>query len=111
MQTEYDAMLTSATYDAIKAFQLNAVNSTTSDLANSKMRDLEASVNSFRNSIMAGFELNGYTEDDLNNYIPALVYTLYNGLYIYSPYENINYRYEIDEDGNILYSKPTDGNG
>ena len=89
MQTEYDAKLTSATYDAIKAFQLNTTNSSTSNLANSQMRDLEASINSFRNSIKTGFKLNGYTDEELNNYIPALVYTLYDGFYIYSPYENI----------------------
>lgn len=97
LQTEYDSRLTAATYDAIRAFQLNASNSSTSDLANSKMRDLEASIATFRNSIMTGFELNGYTEDDLNNYIPALVYTLYDGFYIYSPYENTH-----DESGNRI---------
>ena len=97
LQTEYDARLTSATYDSIRAFQLNASNSSTSDLANSKIRDLEASIATFRNSIMTGFELNGYTEDDLNNYIPALVYTLYDGFYIYSPYENTH-----DESGNRI---------
>lgn len=95
LQTEYDSKLTAATYDAIRAFQLNSTNSATSDLANSKIRDIEASVNSFRNSIMSAFELNGYTEDDLNNYIPALVYTLYDGFYIYSPYNNTH-----DETGN-----------
>ena len=97
LQTEYDSRLTDATYDAIKAFQLNTQNSTTSDIANSKLRDIEASINSFRNSIMAGFKLNGYTEDALNNYIPALLYTLYDGFYIYSPYRNI-----VDEDGLLL---------
>lgn len=102
MQTLYDAKLTSATYDAIRAFQLNAANSTTSDIANSKLRDLEASVATFRNSIMSAFELNGYTEDDLNNYIPALVYTLYDGFYIYSPYQNTNYK-GIDDDGQNIY--------
>ena len=105
MQTAYDAKLTDATYDAIKAFQLNSTNSTTSDLSNSKMRDIEASVNSFRNSIMAGFELNGYTEEALNNYIPALVYTLYDGFYIYSPYKNVvNENGEIIEDDNAQES-------
>ena len=109
-QTLYDTKLTSATYDAIKAFQLNSANSTTSDLANSKLRDLEASVTTFRNSLKSAFELNGYTEEELNNYIPALVYTLYDGFYIYSPYENVNHRYEteIDDDGNKI---PIDDNG
>ena len=47
LQILYDSKLNDATYDAIKAFQLNTVNSSTSDLANSKMRDIEASVNTF----------------------------------------------------------------
>jgi len=97
MQTSYDAKLTAATYDAIQAFQLNAKNETYSDLANEKIENIEASVNSFRNSIMAAFELNGYTKEELNHYIPALVYTLYDGFYIYSPYKNTH-----DETGNRI---------
>lgn len=107
-QTVYDSKLTAATYDAIKAFQLNATNSTESSLANSEMRDITASVNTFKNSLMSTFKLNGYTDEELNNYIPALVYTLYDGFYIYSPYENENYRYDetnkpIDQNGEKLY--------
>jgi len=121
-QTVYDSKLTVATYDAIQAFQLNAINSSTSGLANSKLRDIEASVSTFRNSIMSAFKLNGYTEDALNNYIPALVYTLYDGFYIYSPYENENHRYEVQKDaegnevldsnGDPIYTdEKADGNG
>lgn len=97
MQTQYDRQLTSATYDAIKAFQINAENSTTSELANSKIRDIEASVSTFMNSIISSFRLSGYTEEDLNNYIPALVYTMYDGFYIYSPFNN-----KVDEGGNQI---------
>ena len=96
-QTLYDTQLTSATYDAIKAYQINAENSTTSELANSKIRDIEASISTFRNSIMSSFRLNGYTEEEIDNYIPALVYTMYDGFYIYSPYQN------TEEAGNTEY--------
>ena len=88
-QTLYDSKLTAATYDAIQAFQINAKNETYSNVANEKIKNLEHSINTFRNSIMTGFKLKGYTEEEINNYIPALVYTLYDGLYIYSPYENV----------------------
>ena len=87
-QILYDTKLTSSTFDAIKAFQLNTANSTLQDISDSKIRDIEASVKTFKNSMVSTFRLNGYTEDDLNNYIPALVYTMYDGFYIYSPYEN-----------------------
>ena len=109
-QTLYDTKLTSATYDAIKAFQLNSTNEDYSSLATSKLRGLEASIVTFRNSLKSAFEMNGFTEDELNNYIPALVYTLYDGFYIYSPYENTNHRYETvkDEQGKVIKDPYTD---
>ena len=95
-QTLYDSKLTSATYDAIRAFQINTTTSATSELTNSKTRDLEASISTFRNSIKSTFSLAGYSEDALDRYIPALVYTLYDGFYIYSPYNNM-----ANQDGTI----------
>lgn len=88
LQVEYDAKLKNATYDALKAFQLNTINSSTSDLSNSKLRDINASVNSFFNSISTNFNLSGYNKDILKDYVPALVYTMYDGYYIYSPFNN-----------------------
>lgn len=88
LQMNYDTKLTTATYDAVKAFQLNTVNSSTSDLANSKLRDIKASVNTFFNSVATQFNLSGYNKDILKSYIPALVYTMYDGFYIYSPFIN-----------------------
>ena len=74
LQVSYDTKLTNATYDALKAFQLNTVNSSTSDLANSKLRDIEASVNTFFNSIATNFNMAGYNQDILQQYVPAIVY-------------------------------------
>lgn len=88
LQISYDTKLTNATYDAVKAFQLNTVNSSTSDLANSKLRDIKASVNSFFNSIATQFNLAGYNKDVLQYYVPAIVYTMYDGFYIYSAFTN-----------------------
>ncbi len=121
-QTLYDSKLTAATYDAIRAFQINTSESATSEIVNSKMRDLEASVSTFRNSIKSTFALSGYSEDAMDTYIPALVYTLYDGFYIYSPYQNVNYRFEpqrdannnivTDSKGNTIYTDiRADGNG
>lgn len=89
LQNSYDTKLNNATYDALKAFQLNTMNSDTSDLANSKLRDIEASANTFFNSVASNFNMAGFNKDILSNYVPALVYTMYDGYYIYSPYTNI----------------------
>ncbi len=88
LQVSYDSKLNNATYDALKAFQLNTFNSDSSDLSNSKIRDIEASANTFFTSIASNFNMEGYNKDVLKDYVPALVYTMYDGYYIYSPYTN-----------------------
>lgn len=88
LQTLYDSRLIDATYDAVTAFQKNTINSTSSSVTNSKMRDVEASANTFLNSVANNFGLSGNSKDAMQSYIPAVVYTLYDGYYIYSQYSN-----------------------
>lgn len=88
LQISYDNKLRNATYDAVKAFQSNTINSSTSDLANSKIRDIEASINAFFSSVSLNFNTTGYNTETLREYVPAIVYTMYDGYYIYSSYTN-----------------------
>lgn len=88
IQAQYDSKLNNATHDALKAYQINSFSSDASDLTNSKIRDIKASVNTFFNSMSSNFNSLGYTKSTLQNYVPALVYTMYDGYYIYSPYTN-----------------------
>ena len=111
IQTQYDMKLTAATSDAIKAFQINTANSSTSDIANSKIRDIEASVSTFKSSIKSVFGMNGYSEDEMDEYIPALVYTMYDGFYIYSRFNNQNYLYRTTKDENGNTEDILDDNG
>ena len=67
---------------------MNTENSSTSDLANSKIRDIEASANSFFTTLANDFGMAGYNSEVLKTYVPALVFTMYDGFYIYSPFEN-----------------------
>ena len=87
-QTEYDNKLNSSTYDAIKAYQVNSFENKTGDFTNSKIRDIKASVNTFFNSLQSNFATLGYTKSSLQNYVPAIVYTMYDGYYIYTPFTN-----------------------
>lgn len=89
LQGNYDTVLNNATYDAIKAFQINELNSTTQNIAQEKIRDVEASVTTFYNSLATNFGQSGYSEKELQGFIPALVYTLYDGYYIYTKYNNV----------------------
>ena len=88
LQSNYDSKLNDATHDALKAYQLNSFSSDTADYTNSKIRDIKASVNTFFNSLSTNFNTLGYTKETLQNYVPAIVYTMYDGYYIYSPFTN-----------------------
>lgn len=104
----YDSRLITATYDALQAFQINAFNDTQSDIADNKISSIEASVNSFYNSLESSYRLQGFSKDDLKSYVPALVYTMYDGYYIYSPYTNIAH---IDETQGGIVIDPANVNG
>lgn len=88
-QQIYSTNLKNATYDAIKAFQLNTINNKYSTISDSKIRDIEASINTFYNSMGTELGASGYRKIDLQNYIPAMLYSMYDGYYIYSQYKNV----------------------
>lgn len=86
LQTKYDTRLTEATHDAIKSFQINTVNNRYSSISDSKIRDIEASVATFYNSLANSEYM---SKEELQVFVPALVYTLYDGYYIYTKYDNM----------------------
>lgn len=91
----YDAHLNDATYDAIRAYQLNEQNATTDKIGNEKVRDIEAAIKTFYASLSNALGTEGYTEEDLKPYVPAMVFTLYNGYYIYGPYRELKNESEL----------------
>ena len=110
-QVEYDNKLQNSTYDALKAFQLNTANSDTSDIANSKIRDVKAGVNTFFNSLANNFSMDGYNKETLSNFVPAVVFTMYDGYYIYSPYTNkLDSTNDVYDDTSKTFSGKSDTN-
>ncbi len=109
MQSAYDSRLNNATYDAIKSFQINESNSTTENIPTEKIRDVQASVQSFYNSLASSMGVSGYTEEDLRGYIPCLVYTLYDGYYIYTGYSNDNNKKEYGLKPYVYYTEHITG--
>lgn len=108
LQMAYDSRIKVATYDGIKSFQMNMSNSATSAITDSKMRDIKAAIKTFYNSLASQFNMSGYGEDVLQNYVPAIAYTLYDGYYIYSDYKNDLDVYGSDnEDGDRFYADAT----
>lgn len=101
MQTAYDNGLINATYDAVKAFQINTTNNKYSSISDSKIRDIEASINTFYNSLLTSTSEYALSAEDLQIYVPALLFTLYDGYYIYSSYDNVYSTVGVDEDEKV----------
>ena len=87
MQTSYNTKLLESTKEAIEAFEINTVewNEAYSETADSKRRDIMASINTFTTSFANNLGIGGASKEDILTYIPAIAYTLYDGYYIYSP--------------------------
>ena len=108
LQTDYDAKLTRSIRQAVEAFEVNTVewNESISRYAESKRRDILASINAFTTSFANSLNVAGTTKESILSYIPAIMYNLYDGFYIYTP----TYSPVIltDEDGNAV--APEEGN-
>lgn len=85
LQTKYDNMLLDSTHDAVIALENNIANEDLSTVSDSLRSMIEASTNVFMNNIATNLGLSNAGESYIRPYIPALLYTLYDGFYIYSP--------------------------
>lgn len=86
MQKDYTVKLQTVAKDSIQALEINTVewNSASSNLADSKRRDVLASINTFTTSLANSMGIGGAGRGRIQTYIPAIVYTMYDGYYIYS---------------------------
>lgn len=117
MQTDYDEKLISSTKESIEALEINTVewNGSYSDIADSKRRDVLASINTFTTSLSNNLGVTGTSKEYILNYIPAIAYTLYDGYYIYAPTyvsktltnDNGIQLYYYDDNGPILTTGST----
>lgn len=111
----YDNKLLNSTFDTVKAYQLNTVNNVFGDVETERVKNLEAAANTFYSSLSSNFNYTGYRSEVMKEYVPAIVFTLYDGYYIYSPYTNTLTSEELDDGTPRLKSEPdyneyTDGN-
>lgn len=85
LRASYDNKFLSATYDMLTAFQLNTTNDKYSTTSDSLVRDIEASINTFSAAFAGSLGLTGMSKSDVMTYVPALLFTMYDGYYIYAP--------------------------
>ena len=86
-ENSYDTSLLNATYDAMYAFEINTANEELSSVADSLRSIILASNNVLLNSLATNLGISNASKEHLQPYIPAVLYTLYDGYYIYAPTE------------------------
>lgn len=85
LQTSYDTKLLDATYDAMSAFELNTSNEDLSSVSDSLRSIIQASNNIFINTFATNLGMSNASKSYVEPYLPGILYTLYDGYYIYSP--------------------------
>ena len=99
-QSEYDSALLDATYDAMTSFEINTANEDLSTVSDSLRTIIEASCNVFTNTLATNLGMSNASKSYLEPFLPAVLYTLYDGYYIYSP-TNVP-DIVVDKDGNAV---------
>ncbi len=103
MENSYNAKLLGATYDAMSAFEINTANEELSSVADSMRSIVLASNNIFLNTLATNLGISNANKELLQPYIPAVLYTMYDGYYIYAPTEKLEVAedVEVGDDGLI----------
>ncbi len=108
-QAIYDSGLLTATHDAIYAFELNTTNDAYSDNAETKRNILKSSVKAFERSLCNTCGISSYNTKEIEEYIPAIMFGMYDGFYMYAPSLNSNGTYEHSLKNYVYYSEEING--
>lgn len=87
LRARYNDYLVNAAHETIMAFQINTDNDKYSDVPDKKAKDIEASLNIFSSTMATSLGMTGASKSRVMAYVPALVFSLYDGYYIYMPTE------------------------
>ena len=86
LETKYESKLNNATYAAVSAYQMNSLN-TQRVAGESILNYVEASVNTFHTTLATSMLQSNASKNRFKSFIPAILFTTYDGYYIYSPYK------------------------
>lgn len=100
-ETEYQSRLNNATYAAVSAYQMNSLN-TGRVAGESNYAYVDASINTFFTTLATSMQQSNASKSTFRNYIPAILFTTYDGYYIYSPYKAAVAAVNIEDGQNIL---------
>ena len=85
LQKSYDSKLLDSTYDAMSAFEINTANEDLSTVSDSLRTIVEASSNVFITTLATNMGMSNASKSMIEPYIPAILFTMYDGYYICAP--------------------------
>lgn len=105
-QALYDTGLITATQDAIQAFEINTLNNKYSDNAETKRSIIKSSVKMLETSLCNNCNISSYNRKEIEEYIPAIMFGMYDGFYLYAPsYNPTSEKYEHSLKNYVYYSE------
>ena len=111
-QSLYDTGLLTATHDAIFAFEQNTSNDEYAKNPEIKRDILKSSVKMFEKSLSNTCGISSYNAERIEEYIPAIVFGMYDGFYMYAPskelLEDNKYEYKHNLKNYVYYSETLD---
>ena len=112
LKAQYDGIFLSATYDMMSALELNNNNNKYSAVSDSLIRDIEGSINSFSTTFGNSTSMFGVSKKNVMDFVPAIMFGLYDGYYIYTPSKNEKGVFEHTLKPYVYYTKEyTNGTG
>lgn len=98
LQTEYNSRISDATYDGVKAFELNTNKENQELSIQHKEKEVEYAIEIFYKTLANRFSLEGMDSNSLKDFTPVILFNLYDGFFIQSKYKNMennNYEYGL----------------
>lgn len=87
-QALYDDGVITATQDAIQAYEINSLKNKYSDNAEIKRSIIKSSVKMLEQSLCNTCNISSYNTNEIEEYIPAVLFGMRNGFYLYAPSYN-----------------------
>ena len=113
---DYSTKLLDATYDGILSFELNSLS--LDNVAGESVKSyVQDAVSTFFTTMAINMGSSGAEDSLIQSYVPAILFTTYDGYYIYSPvktdkvlidYDNSGMAV-VDDMGEVLYDDGKDG--
>ena len=120
-QASYDEALLTAANDAVYAFEKNSANEDLFKNPEVKRTLVKSSIEMFKTGLVNSYGISNYSSEEIEEYIPAVVFGMHDGFYVYAPSDLTDFtpgpsattaeKYEHNLKNYVYYSETLEGLG